>query len=545
MWPFTGRQARSRIPAYRIGLVVVVLLHQSAPAIVPTTGPLVWTAPSLSRVTEDDTPRGSTSVALWAARGEYESFQIAVRPSAQPLTGVSVSISELAGPEGARIPQTAFALYREHYVTVSRGSPDRGGQNRPMGEGRYADALIPFVDPDTGASPRRSAMPAVPFTVAAERTQPVWVDVLVPTDATPGEYRGSYTVRSDQGSAVGQVTLRVWNFTLPRTPRLQSVFSFGNGDSGTPEQNRELLRHRLSPVSVHANDERVLIEAHGLTAGSLGFWSDANQANCDRMAPAPSVAAIRARAAAHQPGMLLYNYTADEIDGCPGLFATLKEWARNLHDAGVDNLVTMTPTPALFDDGSGSGRSAVDIWVVLPRLHDQHADHVAAALKKGDRVWSYNALVQDDYTPKWQIDYAPINFRIQPGFLSQHFQLTGLLYWKVDRWSDDPWHDVNNVGVFAPGANYPGEGMLLYPGAHAGLVGVAPSMRLKWLRDGVDDYDYVALLREAGRGDWATGVVQRVAPDWKQWERDPAALEEARRELGQELERLAAEAAAR
>ena len=68
-------------------------------------------------------------------------------------------------------------------------------------------------------------------------------------------------------------------------------------------------------------------------------------------------------------------------------------------------------------------------------------------------------------------------------------------YWKVDRWNPDPWDDVNNTGAFAPGHNYPGEGMLVYPGPDAGLVGAAPSMRLKWLRDGVDDYDYVQLLR--------------------------------------------------
>ena len=41
------------------------------------------------------------------------------------------------------------------------------------------------------------------------------------------------------------------------------------------------------------------------------------------------------------------------------------------------------------------------------------------ALAKGDAVWSYNTLVQDAYSPKWEIDFDPINFRIQPGVSSK------------------------------------------------------------------------------------------------------------------------------
>ncbi len=40
-----------------------------------------------------------------------------------------------------------------------------------------------------------------------------------------------------------------------------------------------------------------------------------------------------------------------------------------MHAAGIANLVTMTPTPELLDDGSGTGRSAIDIWVVLPVMY--------------------------------------------------------------------------------------------------------------------------------------------------------------------------------
>src|SRR5690606_26710671 len=127
-----------------------------------------------------------------------------------------------------------------------------------------------------------------------------------------------------------------------------------------------------------------------------------------------------------------------------------------------------------FDDGSGSGRSAVDTWVVLPKQYDANPGLVNQALQKGDEVWSYNALMQDQYSPKWQVDYAPINFRIQPGFINQSLGLSGLLYWKIDEWPADPWNNVQNMNI--GGYGYRGEGMLVYPGAQVGIAGVAPSM---------------------------------------------------------------------
>ena len=107
-------------------------------------------------------------------------------------------------------------------------------------------------------------------------------------------------------------------------------------------------------------------------------------------------------------------------------------------------------------------------------------------------------------------------------------------------WSSDAWSNVNNAGTFSSN-NYPGEGMLVYPGAPVGIRGVVPSMRLKWIRDGVEDYEYVALLKKAGYGDWALQVARSVGGDWTHWTRDPNALESARRTLGQKLDSLAPE----
>ncbi|MDM9381280.1 DUF4091 domain-containing protein [Chlorogloeopsis sp. ULAP01] len=488
----------------------------------------------MERIGREDKPGTTNSIELYAARGEYEPFQIIIQAPPGGLKNVNVTVSNLYGKNQQIIPQQNITLYREHYVHVRYSSPKWGGtKNPPLNPGWYADGLIPFLDPVTGKPPKKADLKAVPFQLVAKQNQPIWGDIFVPRNTQPGQYTGKFTVTSSQGKVEGKILLKVWNFELPLKPSLNSSFSFW--EAGTKSANEELLKHKLMPEDVNTEDKHELVNKWGLVSTNLGFWSKANIKNC-QMVPAPSVKQLQTTASRYQPGLLLYNYTADEIDNCPNLYTTIKQWARNLHSAGIANLITMKPVPELYDDGLGNGRSAVDIWVLLPRMYDEARERVLYVLNKGNQVWSYNALVQDDYSPKWEIDFEPINFRIQPGFISQSLSLTGLLYWRIDLWTKDPWHDVQTF--FADNHNYPGEGMLVYPGKQVGIEGVVPSMRLKWLREGVEDYEYIEILKKLARRDWALAVSRGVARDWKNWTRDPKVLESARHRLGEEIERL-------
>ena len=96
---------------------------------------------------------------------------------------------------------------------------------------------------------------------------------------------------------------------------------------------------------------------------------------------------------------------------------------------------------------------------------------------------------------------------------------------------------MNNAGTYSS-ANYPGEGMLVYPGQQVGVSGVVASMRLKWLRDGVEDYDYVQVLKELGKSDEAMQVARSVGSDWTNWTRNAGAVESARMKLGETIDKL-------
>jgi len=128
---------------------------------------------------------------------------------------------------------------------------------------------------------------------------------------------------------------------------------------------------------------------------------------------------------------------------------------------------------------------------------------------------------------------------LQPGFISQSLGLTGLLYWRVDDFTADPWNNPNNAGTFSSN-NYPGEGMLFYPGQPVGLNQVVPSMRLKWLRAGVEDYDYVQILKNMGNSGLAMQIARSVGPDWTNWTRDAGAVMSARIQIGEAINRLTA-----
>lgn len=496
-------------------------------------GPVVWVAPNMHRVGMSDPAGTGADVRLSAARGEYESFQIVTNGASSGLRGVNVTVSDLKGPNGQVIPKDSFTLYREKYMHVTSSSPKRGS-NLPLAPGWYPDALIPFTDPETGKPLSGAALTAVPYDLKAGTNQPIWVDLLVPRTAAAGKYSGTYTVTSNQGEFTGQIGLTVWNFTLPTAPSLKSSFLFFQ--AGTVDAQRELLRNKLSPLSTNPADQAKLVKENGLSTTNTGPFSGADIGRCS-MSPAPSVNQFKSLAAAQQPGLMLYNYSADEIGHCSNLYPMIKQWANNMHSAGIKNLISMSPTPALYDDGSGSGRSAVDIWVLLPVMYNNSKPRVAEVLKKGDAVWSYNTLVQDEYSPKWEIDFDPVNFRIQPGFINHSLNLSGLLYWRVDKWPSDPWNNVNNAGTYSS-ANYPGEGMLVYPGKQVGVKGVVASMRVKWLRDGVEDYDYLQILKEMGKGDLAMQISKSVGADWNNWTRDANAIEAARLKLGETIDQI-------
>jgi hypothetical protein len=494
-----------------------------------SASPQVWVKNSMERVMLQDPAEDVHNIHLYAARGEYESFQIAIKASQYDAVVTDIQVSDLNGLENRLISQDNITLFREHYVNISKPSPTSiMNRVKPLGKGWYPDGLIPFVDPQTKADLVNAELDAIPLKLKQGTNQTIWVDIFVPRDTSANDYQGTYTIVSDHGKITGKILLTVWNFELPLKPSLQSAFlSWEQSDKNTLI---ELLKHRVMPAAkINPEDERELIDQWGLTSVRLPFWSGANYQTCS-MNPAPSISTIREEGLKHQLDLMLYAYATDEIDNCEGLRQPLQEWAKNIKRAGIKHLAVMAPIPEFYDQ--------VDIWVVNPERYDAAGEKITEVLRQGKEIWFYTFFAPRDNSPVWLIDFEPINHRIAQGFINQSLGLTGLLYWRVDTWTDDPWNNVDTNPHPDGPEHYPGEGMLIYPGQQVGISGAIASMRLKWIREGVEDYEYIEILKRGGYYDWAMKAVGEVAQDLHNWNQDPAVLNAIRLKLGAKIHQL-------
>jgi len=485
-----------------------------------TAQPIVWIEDGMQRIQPDDSQGLGTSITISAAKGEWEPFQIIVRGPTGGLTNVDVSAPDLTGT--GTISSDNIMLYREHFLTTS-GSSNWGGSNQPEGPGTYPEPLIPFVDPETHQE-LSGFLDARPFSVSANKNQPIWVDVYVPRDTQAGTYLGTFTVSSNQGNVDVSLTLNVWDFEMPDLIGIPFITQLWNAPQSTATYN-EMLRHKIQPYSV--NDERYYIDNYGLTHISGGFWSGAEQGNCNPGSP-PSVSSIQTERDRHESDLVVYAHYADEVTGCGSSFTqNAVGWAQNLRAGGIAPLLPSGITEEFL--GNSHEQSVADIWVILPVQGDSSGVQTAIA-RTDEEVWSYNALIQDEYSPKWTLDFAPINFRIHPGFMSASTGMTGAEYWVMDYWSGDVW---NEVGGFE--SSSPQDGIFVYPGSGVALNGVCAGMRMKWLREGIDDYEYWKILTDLGDADYAMQQAQSVGRAWDDWTRDTDEIYQVRENIANKI----------
>jgi len=508
-----------------------------------------WVAPSLVRVGPTNAPGTTSSISLSGARGETLDTQIIVTAPAGGLTNVNLSPSALTGPGGATIAASNVVLYREYYVTVSgtvpQGGFPSGGTNPPLGSGTYAEPLIPFNDPATGLALCGTAatLKACNATISAGQNQPYWIDISVPrgpSNSPPGTYTGTITVTSTQGNVTVPITVTVWNFELPLKPTELSEWTLWNPNTGNTVATlaQALMRNKVMSRYDNAISAVPNMATFGMNRVGLdGSFYIGMQCN-GGFSSLPTQVQIAVAAATFPIGLALDEYVADELTGCSGAYSNLKTLARNLHASGVKSIATFNAVdPNLQDDGNGI-LPAIDHWVLLTAVQQWPALPYTG---KGD-LWSYTSCnIGFGNTPEWLIDYPPINERMQAGFLDWTQGATGVLYYRADGWSSGnaigSWNNLN-VSACGSGSSNPGDGVFLYPGGPIGSSESAPGIRLKAIRDGIQDYEYAQILKNLGQQTFVNSVIQPIATSWSNWSHDHNALENARTQLGQQLNQL-------
>jgi hypothetical protein len=501
----------------------------------------VWVVSGLSRVGQTEVPGTTSSINLSSARGETVDAQVIVQGPAGGLTNVNLSASALTGPGGVTIPASGVTLYREHYLTVTGTANYGGGSNPPLGSGTYAEPLIPFNDPETGSSlcGTSAVLKACNATITAGQNQPYWIDISVPhgvTNTPPGTYTGTISITTTQGNATVPVTLTVWNFGLPTQPSELSLWTLWPPAAGntTTTLAQALMRNKVMgwyDVAANASSD---ITNLGLNRSGLdGYYYIGIQCN-GSYSSIPSTSQINAAAANFPAGLRLDFYLADELNGCTGDYSPIKTMAANAHAANrsVKTMMTINAT-----DSNLYG--AIDHWVLL----DSVQQWPALPFTGGGDLWSYTSCNAGfGNAPEWMVDYPPINERIQAGFLNWTQGATGILYYRSDGWTAGntigSWNNVDTTAC-GGGLGRPGDGIFLYPPGPVASTESAPGIRLKAIRDGIQDYEYAQILKNLGQVPFLDPILLPIAASWSNWNHSPITLEGARLQLGQQLNLLA------
>jgi hypothetical protein len=513
----------------------------------------VWVVDTLTRVQRTDPPGTARSATIKAARNEYEAFQIVVRaPDGEALSNVNAEASDLVGP--AVISRSNITLYRAHYVQVVQASP-----GSPYPPGWWPDALIPFKHPETG-QPLGGRFPAAPFPVSAGQNQPVWVEGYVPTGTPAGTYTGEVTLTAANGhTTVVPVTLTVWNFTLPKNSSVRTAFGhlwyFWNAFGVSPSTggdiewriSKTMLQHRVTlnrpgwTLGWFTSDGTALPADEQLQEwlGTLGAttWeipSDlfANPVGADR---AKMIRYLRTiydylNARGWSDRAFLYTPTTDE-PGSAQDYQEIRDFAAMVHEANPNLRVLVTEQLTPENASWGSLDGSADIWV--PRFSDYNASAAQTLQAAGDRVWVYTTGVTP--APVWLLDYPVLNFRV-PLWMNWVNRVQGVLYWTSTYWAEvsDPWTDTRTMHDGPYVLN--GEGSLVYPGNAVGYSGAIASARLKALRDGLEDYEYLKLLGSVTGTSVADSIARTIATSFTSWNRSAEALQDARETLAERIE---------
>jgi hypothetical protein len=514
----------------------------------------------------------NSQLVLSAARNEFESFQVVIQGGSSGIKGVQAVASKLSG-SGEEFPEKNVRLFREALIMAPYASNLEGAS------GYWPDALVP--DKDELVNEKRNAFP---FDVPPNENRAIWVELLVPENAKPGKYAGIINLTAaDNWSAQVPINLEVWPFTLPSTASLASTFGMGwntvcqaYGDcsdasivSNHQQMATFLLDHRLTVDMV----------LNGPPENGQGYdWENWDQQYApwfDGTAPTRLKGArqttIRyqwqkaignyAAWAKHfrEKGWFdrTFDYTCDEPPATCA-WSDISNRSQAIHSADADFQTLVTTS---VDDARSHG-VLQDIRIIVPVINfmdgkpgnysagNQRARYDEFISQGGKLFWYQSCMSQgcggngpksyDQYSTGWpnmMIDASAIRNRAME-WLSFLYRIQGELYWETTfayNFGNDPWV---NQWYFAGN----GDGNLVYPGTPNKIGGTTPvpvsSIRLKMIREGMEDYEYLKLVSDLGDPEFARQQASLVAQNTYTITGDPQVVYLARAALAKRIAEL-------
>jgi len=441
---------------------------------------------------------------ITCAQNEWESAQLVVQRS---KNAAPAELSLEATPIHGAADSTALPVeaYEVRYVRTTIPSSYRA--EYPVGQ---------WPDPLWRITPRA---------IDPGKHRAFWLTVRAPAGAPPGHYQGSVRVLLDgRVAATFSLRLQVRPFVLPAKPKLQALT---NQVGFTPAR----IASNLTPLGYEFDTWKDVLEEYWKLCTDYGWspmvytgpemwqrYADRGRGMTGFQAAPADEAWLRERGLLERAfGYVPFMEHTDSM--VPKAVEWCRQWKGRTRIPVVDSYYGANVEP-LF--------GLVDIWAGQSPQQEWAKRRRRAF---GDRFWSVNNPLV------WYIEIEPTQGR--SAFWSYFTRgYDGHRLYSNIRWSDNV-YESNWSG----GGNY--LGCTIYPAAW----GLAKGIRWEMLRDALEDFDYLWLLREAanrydtaGRNDApaAVAAARSIVSDLELAEEvdTPRRLQEMRTRVAELIEAL-------
>lgn len=513
----------------------------------------------------------NNTVNLFGARNEIIAFQLILQADKTGAQQVSLKVSDLKNgneiiPGSESSPADPFdyrgryvELFTEHYLNMVKRSPPLWFFSETAVPPAYytgwvPDCLIPFsAPPEKGGAP---------FSIEPEMNQGVWVDILIPDNAKPGNYSGNVAITiSGKKYKTIPVSIRVYDFALSDTSHLKNMFGYYPGyiarrhniERNSDEYyNLDLKyhqlahRHRFDLVCGVDNLKEMDLyykryltgeaynEANGYSGPGRGVGNNTFSIGYGGDFPEEYGGSVKKMNkkdwwAGSDAWETWFIKNAPAVERHKYLFPDEPDFKGPTGAKGTGSMDTIRMQAGWTHSNPGPGRNIptlvtnkiipglkghVDFWSISAQEWTLNltAEMVAEERAAGRKFGIYNG-----FRPGMGAvvsDADAIEFRVMP-WVVWKYNIDQYFYWSTTFWT--------NLNVFVNPLTYEdrinGDGTFLYPGKDAlfpeedrNLNGPLSSIRAKNWRRGAQDYEYLWVARKMGLEKEIEKIVNNCIP---------------------------------
>lgn len=416
----------------------------------------------------------------------------------------------------------------------------------------WPDALVPYFNET--------------ITIKKKSIVCIYLDFSSSISSLSEQFTMPITVTNLDNGMTEDIELKghVWNFCLPETPscrtavgmQTDSTFTRNGIESGTPEAQElyenyyeYMLQHKLSPYELpisplnseadkYMDDKRVtsyVIPYSTITEMTEGA------SNGDK-----ALVALRDKLNSKERWQSQHLFYPVDEPRTKKHVTDYNEAAKTLREViGKYNMIT----PFDLDEIKINGKVTrmIDMQAdrsnqLCPASHRVNQSEVRSEMQsrkeKGDILWWYVCCKPKGKFCNLLIDQDGIRHRML-FWQQKQYNIEGFLYYCATYWERvDPWknsksftrHDFENYGY--------GDGCLLYPGKKLGFDEPIPSLRLKLLSIGIDDYEYLCMAEKLLGKKYVDELIATVSTTLEDYTHDDSKLYYVKNSLGEKIEKL-------